>query len=421
MNVTSPMMLATRPKRGKGVRRLNRMPVYLGAGALFLITGVVAYTYHQRMNRQQQQAAEAETSEVQGAASHAQDFFSKQVATQPINRQQPTATTPATPAIETRYASAPAVDPADPRKRAWDQYYARLAALEQAKADAAGKAMDADTELSGSGGPSAVNGTTSGYVTGQAPQGNTAAAAIPNAGLDAGAQAEKRAFLAQGGDPLGANEDLLASLHGPKLDTIMEGTAIPGTMVGGLTSDMPGMVVGEIKENIYDSATGNDLLIPQGSRIVGTYDNSVSGGQERIGVIWNRIIFPDTSSIQLGSMEGADQGGYAGFKDLVDTHFWDKFLSATIISIAGAAAQLSQPQQSTFSGYSPTSVGAGAMTQGYSNLGQKYAEAGLAIPNTLEIRPGYSFVIMCAKDVRLPPYIDRRNASARQASGPIVQ
>jgi type IV secretion system protein VirB10 len=193
-------------------------------------------------------------------------------------------------------------------------------------------------------------------------------------------------------------------------------------MVGGLTSDMPGMVVGEIKENIYDTATGNDLLIPQGSRVVGTYDNSVSGGQERIGVIWNRIIFPDTSSIQIGSMEGADQGGYAGFKDLVDTHFWDKFLSATIISIAGAAAQLAQPQQSAFSGYSPTSVGAGAMTQGYSSLGQKYAEAGLAIPNTLEIRPGYTFTIMVAKDVHLPAYVDRRNAARTAAfAGPILQ
>jgi type IV secretion system protein TrbI len=419
MSVTSPMMLAVRPKRGKGVRRLNRTPIYLGAGALFLITCVVAYTYHQRMNRQQEQAAEAESSEVQGAASHAKDFFDKQVATQPANRQPQPATT-TTPAAETRYVAAQAADPADPRKRAWDQYYAQLAALEQAKADAAGKAMDADTELSGSGAPSAGgSGTSSGYGSGQTP--GNASAAIPNAGVDAGAQAEKRAFLAQGGDPLGINEDLSASLHGPKRDTIMEGTAIPGTMVGGLTSDMPGMVVGSINQNIYDSATGNDLLIPQGSRIVGTYDNSVSGGQERIGVIWNRIIFPDTSSIQVGSMEGADQGGYAGFKDLVDTHFWDKFLSATIISIAGAAAQLAQPQQSTFSGYSPTSVGAGAMTQGYSNLGQKYAEAGLSIPNTLEIRPGYSFVIMCAKDVHLPPYVDRRNAATHASAGPILQ
>ena len=73
----------------------------------------------------------------------------------------------------------------------------------------------------------------------------------------------------------------------------MEGTAIPAVMVGGLNSDMPGQVVGSIAESIYDTASGNDLLIPQGSRVVGDYDNSVSYGQTRIGVIWKRIIFPE--------------------------------------------------------------------------------------------------------------------------------
>src|SRR5271165_4262656 len=101
-------------------------------------------------------------------------------------------------------------------------------------------------------------------------------------GADASAQAEKRAFLNQGGDPLGLNENLPAVVHGPKTDTVMEGTAIAGIMVGGMTSDMPGMVVGQVEENICDSSAGNDLLIPQGSRVVGTYDNSVSNGQSRI-------------------------------------------------------------------------------------------------------------------------------------------
>jgi type IV secretion system protein VirB10 len=408
------MILATRPKRGKGVRRLNRVPIYLGASAFLLILAVVAYTYQQRMARQQQQAAEATATDIQGAASHAKNFFSKQALTSSQTAAQPAprgASDNRTPAIQT-------TDSADPRKRAWDQYYAQLAAMEQAKADAALKAMTSDTELS-TGGPSGASGYSGG--AGQLPPAPGASApGIPNAGVDASAQAEKRAFLAQAGDPLGVNEDMLASLHGPKLDTIMEGTAIPGTMIGGLTSDMPGKVVGEIRENIYDTATGNDLLIPQGSRVVGTYDNSVSGGQERIGVIWTRIIFPDTSSLQLGAMEGADQGGYAGFKDRVDTHFWDKFAAATIISIAGAAAQIAQPQQSAFSGYSPTSVASGQLTQGYSQLGQEYARAGLSIPNTIEIRPGYTFTLMVAKDVHLPVYADRRNVRAASA-GPIFQ
>jgi type IV secretion system protein VirB10 len=154
---------------------------------------------------------------------------------------------------------------------------------------------------------------------------------------------------------------------------------------------------------------------------VGTYDNSVSNGQDRVGVVWNRIIFPDTQSIQLGAMEGADQGGYAGFHDQVDTHFWSKLGSALLISIAGAGVQLAQPAAPVNGYYSPAQTGTSQVTQQLSQLGQEYARNGLSIPNTLEVRPGYSFVIMVAKDVRLPEYHDQRNIETAISLGPILQ
>lgn len=70
----------------------------------------------------------------------------------------------------------------------------------------------------------------------------------------------------------------------------------------------------------------------------------MSQGQTRVVVIWNRIIYPDASSIDLGSMPGADEGGYAGFHDQVNTHLWAKLGNAVLISIAAAGVQLSQPQ-----------------------------------------------------------------------------
>ena len=416
-------MLPPPPKRGKGVRRLNRRPIWIGTGVVCVIFLVIVYTYHQRMTRQQADAAAADVGQIQqGAGSHARDVIGT------INPPPPQPRQPVTPAAlppisDVQAQGSNATDPAaEARQKAWVVYYQQQAALEQARDDAEAKALTAGTDATSTGAAQSVQVSgPSGGVAGYPAAPGSAQNGLPVAGVDSNAQAEKRAFLAQGGDPLGVNEDLLASLHNPKLDTIMQGTAISGVMVGGLDSDMPGMVVGTVSENIYDTATGNDLLIPQGSRVVGQYDNSVSNGQERIGVIWNRIIFPDTSSIQLGSMEGADQGGYAGFHDQVDTHFWSKFAAATIISIAGAAAQVAQPQQSAFSGYSPSSVASGQLTQGYSQLGQEYARAGLSIPNTIEIRPGYQFVIMCAKDVRLPPYVDRRNVARTVSAGPILQ
>jgi type IV secretory pathway VirB10-like protein len=77
-----------------------------------------------------------------------------------------------------------------------------------------------------------------------------------------------------------------------------------------LNSDLPGELKALVTANVYDTATGRYLLIPQGARLIGTYDSSVAYGQDGLQVVWNRIIYPDAESIDLGSMEGADQGGY---------------------------------------------------------------------------------------------------------------
>jgi type IV secretory pathway VirB10-like protein len=191
---------------------------------------------------------------------------------------------------------------------------------------------------------------------------------------------------------------------------VMAGTTIPAVMVGGINSDMPSMVIGQVAENVYDTATGNYLLIPQGARLIGQYDNSVSMGQTRVGVIWDRIIYPDAESIDLGTMEGADPGGYAGYHDRVNTHFWSKIGNALLISIAGAGVHLSQPQAVNGQNYNSQQIAAAALGQQFGELGQEYARAGLSIPNTLEIRPGYRFVVMVNKDMHLRPYIDHRTA-----------
>ena len=247
----------------------------------------------------------------------------------------------------------------------------------------------------------------------------------PPARVDASAQREKQAFLNQPGDVTGSSDDLQATLRDPSSPyLVMAGTAIPAVMVGGINSDLPGMVIGQVAENVYDTATGRLLLIPQGSRLIGSYDNMVSNGQTRVGVIWNRIIFPDTESIDLGSMEGADQGGYAGFHDLVNTHFWSKIGNAILISIAGAGVQLSEPKPPVNGYYTSQQIAAAALGQQFGELGQEYARAGLSIPNTLEIRPGYRFVVMVNKDMHLRPYVDQRAMIGNSMPvnlGPMVQ
>lgn len=186
---------------------------------------------------------------------------------------------------------------------------------------------------------------------------------------------------------------------------IKAGTIIPGVMVGGVNSDLPGQIIGQVRENVYDTATGQHLLIPAGSRLVGTYDSTVTTGQERVLVAWQRIIYPDGSSVSLDLMPGADTSGYAGFTDQVSNHYWRIFGNAFMLSLFSAGIQLSQPQSdSQFGGYNSQQILAAEIGRQLGQLGMEMARRNMRIQPTLEIRPGYRFVVMVTKDIVLPPW-----------------
>ncbi len=83
------------------------------------------------------------------------------------------------------------------------------------------------------------------------------------------------------------------------------GWVIPGVMISGINSDLPGQIVGQVAQDVYDSATGKYLLIPHGTRVIGTYSSDVAYGQEGVAVR-QRLVFPDGKALDLGSMPGAD-------------------------------------------------------------------------------------------------------------------
>jgi len=451
----SPPLLSPPPRRGRGVRRLNRVPVLVFVGGAMLVVAAVGYTYRERMagaaanvratdQKLPEPASSAAVLNDAPAVGEVQAAVYRPPPLTPTRQQSPAQTqATATPSDHTGAGAAqPDDDAAKARRQAWQTYYAQVAEVQKARLSAAQSAMTADTGLtngqqtsSNSIPPAATGGAGAGQ-TGATPGGSMGYAGAPNvpggfelpvyppAQVDAPGQREKQAFLAQPGDTTGASDDLQAPLREPSSPyLVMAGTAMPAVMVGGINSDMPGMIVGQVAENVYDTATGRYLLIPQGAKLIGQYDNSVSMGQTRVGVIWTRLIYPDGESIDLGSMEGADQGGYAGFHDLVNTHFWSKIGNALLISIAGAGVQLSQPQAVNGQNYNSQQIAAAALGQQFGELGQEYARAGLSIPNTLEIRPGYRFVAMVNKDMHLQPYVAPRatGSSLPVSLGPMVR
>ena len=219
-------------------------------------------------------------------------------------------------------------------------------------------------------------------------------------------QDERDAFLTSAG---GASRDRIfaARQDDPSPYELHAGSVIPAVLLTGINADLPGTIVAQVRNDVFDSVTGHFLLIPRGTRLVGTYDNRIVQGQRRVLVAWTRLLYPDGSSIDLLGMPGTDQAGYAGFGANVDEHLNKVFTSALLLSIIGAGAQLSQPQQSS-NLYAAPSVGqtiAGAFGQQIGNTSIQLTQRQLEIPPTLEVPPGYLFNVLVDRDIVLTtPY-----------------
>jgi type IV secretory pathway VirB10-like protein len=186
----------------------------------------------------------------------------------------------------------------------------------------------------------------------------------------------------------------------PSKYILQTGWTIPALLISAMESSLPGMIIGQVVSDVFDSPSGRYLLIPKGSRIVGEYSNAISFGQSRIFVAWQRIIFPNGYTLDMGAMEGSDGQGEAGFHDTVNNHFLTIFGSALLMSAFTAGVTISQPQNSSYNG---TQSASGALSQA---LGQQLGtatsqllERNLSVPPTLRIRPGYRFSVVVVKDL----------------------
>ncbi|MGE4293561.1 MAG: TrbI/VirB10 family protein [Desulfovibrio sp.] len=201
---------------------------------------------------------------------------------------------------------------------------------------------------------------------------------------------------------------------------VKTGSVIPAVMIGGINSDLPGQIIAQVARNVYDTADGRYLLIPQGARLYGVYDSRVIYGQSRVLVAWNRIIFPDGSAITLESMPGTDSAGYAGFNDAVNNHYFRLFGGALLMSlISGSTAYAVDTMSPQNDSNSSTPTLQQQMTSSLATqLGQATSQLlskNMNIKPTLEIRPGYRFNVTVTKDlVFKEPYMENHGKGGRQ-------
>lgn len=181
------------------------------------------------------------------------------------------------------------------------------------------------------------------------------------------------------------------------------GFVIPAILISGINSDLPGQIIAQVAQSVYDTPTGRHLLIPQGSRLVGSYSSDVAFGQARVFVGWQRIIFPDGKAMDIGAMPGADGAGYSGFRDRVDNHYLRLFGSAFLMSAVTAGVAMSQDRHRDGNQNNDGQRAGDAMSEALGQqLGQVMAQLiskNMNVSPTLEIRPGYRFNVMVTKDM----------------------
>jgi type IV secretion system protein TrbI len=219
-------------------------------------------------------------------------------------------------------------------------------------------------------------------------------------------QSRKEAFLANAHK--GQIGDYLQSTREAPLSRfeIKAGWEIPAVLEQGLNSDLPGEVKALVTQNVYDTAIGMYLLIPQGSRLVGRYDSRISYGQDGVQVAWSRIIYPDASSVDLDGMAALDAHGNVGLRSDVDHHYRSLVGGMALTSMFNAVFAMTQARNQNVLVINPASAAEAAVGAEVSETGSQLARRNLNRQPTIKVPAGYKFTVRVNRDILFDgPYV----------------
>ena len=428
--MSEALKLGGEPDSSPRIRRLNRLPIVVGIALVVAFFGIIIYGLSSRGLRFG--GDDLTTTPGSAPASRFGDQLTQGVPDGIIGEPapitlQPTPVLPgagspeASPQTEDLIVS-PTQQGGLEAEEAWrarlereqdEQFLRELQRQRMASLQADSAAYDSPITV-GLQGLDALSSEGTAPGSGQTPN---AGSALPSNAADLYAAAMQAGLLGQNEDPKGQgakaeffNQDIadLGYLPNRVVDQmspfeLKRGSVIPATLVTGVNSDLPGRLVAQVSQNVFDSATGRLLLIPQGSKLFGRYDSKVTQGQSRVLVIWTDIVFPNGSTLQIGGMAGADPAGYGGFKDQVDTHFFETFGSAILVALIGAGTEMLLPPEGQGSNSNaPENSARESFAETFSELSQQTVTRNMDVQPTLEIRPGYRFNVLVDQDIVFP-------------------
>ncbi len=410
----------------KGMRRLNRLPIVVAIIVIVLFIGIVVIGLSWRglhLNRSidiesasntpatsfGDQLKRGVTDGIIGEPVEREVFQPTPISEQKVEKQEP--------AVERRPAERKERRPSLESEEEWkarlkreqDEQYIREAQRQRmARLQARATALDSPLKVDVSDieeTPTAV-GSDRQNATATKNSATDLYAAAMETGLmgqdtDQNGQVSKEEFFNQDIKDLGYLPNQVVQQMLPY--ELKRGSIIPATLITGLNSDLPGRIIAQVSQNVYDSATGHRLLIPQGAKLFGRYDSRVAFGQERVLLVWTDLIFPNGSTLQIGGMAGLDAEGYGGFADKVDRHLWRTFGSAALIAMIGTGIDMSLPESSTLATQETASDAARRnFAEIFGRVAEETISKNLSVQPTIRIRPGYNFSVLVDQDIIFP-------------------
>ncbi len=427
------------PTGSSGVRRVNNLPIYIMCALLATFLLIMALVAADRAEKQQRPPDASETKATSASmfaaelAGQEKDGIIPAAKATPLIPPDGPAATPAATIARPQTLEMPPLPPGttQPPAPAPQQDPRALVAME--KMHMLEEAIKAKTTVQAMAPRSAGSAPTAAQRAGVATplQSDTPGDGDPTAMYQARLQQLQQAGLVAASGPSAASQSAAQSEQSPqmpapwgknygqfdggsqqdrwRLDSqvqaprspyeIRASFVLPAILISGINSDLPGQVIGQVSQDVFDTATGRWKLIPQGSRLIGQYSSEVAYGQARVLIAWQRIIFPDGKALDIGAMPGADSAGYAGFHDQVNNHYLRVFGSALLMSGVTAGIALSQPDSLYSNRQSARSAMSEALGQQLGMVTAQMIAKNMGISPTLEIRPGYRFNVVVTKDL----------------------
>ncbi|MDC7682132.1 TrbI/VirB10 family protein [Asticcacaulis sp. BYS171W] len=175
---------------------------------------------------------------------------------------------------------------------------------------------------------------------------------------------------------------------------VLAGTVIAATLITGLNSDLPGVVLAQVTEPVFDSRTGQQVVIPAGSRLIGRYERATGSRQQRINVRWDKMILPDGLTLTLKDSVAADEAGFVGLKDRVDYHPAALAKGVGLSAILSLADTRAEGEEGELTRAIREAAG-----RTFNQTGQRLVQQAVDAPVTITVRPGWTVRIILTNDL----------------------